>query len=212
MEQLCNSKIFNLILLITIIGEFLLPFILKFFYLGYDSKRMVMSVLGNPKSPVKIIYNIWLVWLGFFLLLTSFVIFSETERTSLKLAVWTFVSISLFAVGAGILSGIFGVNESKDVVTAASIIHGFSSAVGFMALLFYPLLSGVAAFKNNDFIQGTACVSAFVFALIFFVFFIMGDKDKFKDTVFSYAGLWERLSLFFMYVPFLYRAVKNMIA
>ncbi|MDE6133034.1 MAG: DUF998 domain-containing protein, partial [Oscillospiraceae bacterium] len=204
MEKLWSSKIFNLILLITIIGEFLLPFILKFFYLGYDSKKMVMSVLGNPKSPVKIIYNIWHVWLGIFLLLTSFVFFSETEKTSLKLAVLTSVSISVFAVGAGILSGIFGVNESKDVVTAASQIHGFGSAIGFMALLFYPLLSSIAAFRNNDFIQGTVCVSAFIIAVVFFTFFIMGDKEKFKETVFSYAGLWERLCLFFMYVPFLY--------
>lgn len=212
MKDLYKNKIFNSILLITIIGEFLLPFILKHFYPGYNSKTMVMSVLGNPKSPVKIIYNIWLIWLGVFLLLTSFVLFSETEKTSLKLAVWTFISIFLFAVGAGILSGVFGVNESKNVITTASLIHGFGSAIGFMALLFFPLLSGITAIKNKDFIQGTVCISAFVIALIFFVFFIMGDKEEFKETIFSYAGLWERLSLFFMYVPFLYRAVKNLIA
>ena len=212
MAKLCSNKVFNLILLITIIGEFLLPWILKFFYQGYDSKAMVMSALGSPESPVRIIYNIWLIWLGIFLLITSFVIFSEIKETSIILAVITFISISVFAVGAGILAGVFSVNESKDVVTVASQIHGFGSAIGFMTLLFYPLLNSIAAFKNNDFIQGAVCVLAFIIAMIFFIFFIMGDKEEFKETVFSYAGLWERLSLFFMYVPFLYRALKNLIA
>ena len=168
MNKLYTNKIFNLVLLITIIGEFLLPFILKHFYRGYDSKTMVMSVLGSPESPVRSIYNIWLIWLGIFLLFTSFVFFSEIKKTSAALAVMIFISVSVFAVGAGVLSGIFSVNESKEVT--------------------------------------------FVTALILFVFFIMGDKEEFKETVFSYSGLWERSSLFFMYIPFLYRAVKNLSA
>lgn len=211
MKELYNNKIFNLLLLITIIGEFLLPWILKFFYSGYNGKTMVMSVLGSPESPVKIIYNIWLIWLGIFLLLTAFAVFSEIKETSTVLAVMTFILISVFAVGAGILSGIFSVNESKDVVTSASQIHGFGSAIGFMTLVFFPLLSGIAAIKNKDNVQGAICISVFIIALVFFIFFIMGDKEEFKETVFSYTGLWERLSLFFMYVPFLYRAIKNLI-
>lgn len=66
MEELVYSKPFNVVLLITVIGEFLLPWILKYFYVGYDNKTMAMSVLGNPQSPVRLIYNAWLIWLGFF--------------------------------------------------------------------------------------------------------------------------------------------------
>ena len=202
-----ENKIFNLILLCTIIGEFFLPWILKYFYKGYDSKKMVMSALGSPESPVRKIYNVWLVWLGVFLLATSFAIFPEIKKISVVLAVLSFLSVSVFAVGAGILAGIFSVNESKDVVTTASKVHGAGSAVGFMLLLFYPLISGIIAFKSNDIFQGIICVAAFVLALLFFIFFIMGDKEELKDTIFVYEGLWERLTLFFMYVPFLYRAI-----
>jgi len=81
------------------------------------------------------------------------------------------------------------------------------SAIGFMLLLFYPLISGIAAFKNDDILQGIICIAAFVLALLFFAFFIMGDKEELKNTIFVYEGLWERLTLFFMYVPFLYRAI-----
>ena len=205
-----DSFIFNILLLMTILGEFILPWILKHFYKGYNSKTMVMSVLGSPESPVRWIYNAWLVWLGAFLLFTSALVFKNNITISSVLAVLAFISISTFAVGAGILSGLFSVNESKEKVTISSKIHGVGSAIGFMTLLFFPLLQCILAFKSNDMIQGTVCTIAFVLATLFFVFFIMGDKENFKDTVFSYEGLWERLSLFFMYVPFLYITIHNL--
>ena len=205
-----DSFIFNLLLLITILGEFLLPWILKHFYKGYNSKTMVMSVLGSPESPVRLIYNAWLVWLGVFLLFASVLFFKNNFAVSSVLAVLTFISISIFAVGAGILSGLFSVNESKEKITISSKIHGAGSAIGFVTLLFFPLLQCIFAFRSHDIIQGTVCMIAFVLAMLFFVFFIMGDKDNFKDTIFSYEGLWERLSLFFMYVPFLYIAIDNL--
>ena len=178
-----DSFIFNLLLLITILGEFLLPCILKHFYKGYNSKTMVMSVLGSPESPVRWIYNAWLVWLGAFLLFASILFFKNNFAVSSVLAVLTFISISAFAVGAGILSGLFSVNESKEKVTIASKIHGAGSAIGFMTLLFFPLLQCILAFRNHDIIQGTVCMIAFVLAMLFFVFFIIGDKENFKETV-----------------------------
>lgn len=211
MNNLIDSKLFNLLLLITIIGEFLLPWILKHFYKDYNSKTMVMSVLGSPESPVRKIYNVWLVWLGVFLLLTSFLFFKEVNSVSIVLAVLTFISIATFAIGAGILSGLFSVNESKEKVTFASKIHAAGSAMGFMTLMFFPLLQGISAFKSNDIAQGVTCVVAFVASVLFFGFFIMGDKEEFKNTIFVYEGIWERLSLFFMYVPFLYFSINNLV-
>jgi len=211
MIGLINNKIFNILLFITIIGEFLLPWILKHFYKDYNSKTMVMSVLGSPESPVRGIYNVWLVWVGTFLLITSFLLFKEVKTISNVLAILTFISLATFAVGAGILSGLFSVNESKEIVTFASKVHGAGSAIGFMALMFFPLLCGISSFKSDDVVQGIICIIAFIAAVLFFIFFIMGDKEIFKETIFSYEGLWERLSLFFMYVPFLYCAIRNII-
>ena len=63
------------------------------------------------------------------------------------LAILQLISILTFAIGAGILSGLFSVNESKDVVTVASKIHGAGAAIGFMTLLFFPLFSAIFEFK-----------------------------------------------------------------
>ena len=66
MDKIITSKLFNSILLLTIIGEFFLPWILSRHYDGYNSKMMAMSALGSPQSPVRVIYNTWLIWLGLF--------------------------------------------------------------------------------------------------------------------------------------------------
>lgn len=211
MSNIINSKFFNILLIITIIGEFVLPWILKHFYEGYNSKTMVMSALGSPESPVRVVYNVWLVWLGVFLLITSFLFYHEVSAISKVLAILTFISIAAFAVGAGILSGLFSVNESKEIVTLASQIHGVGAAIGFMALMFFPLLQSISGFKSNDIMQGIICIIAFIVAMLFFAFFIMGDKETLRETIFAYEGLWERLSLFSMYVPFLYCAIRNII-
>ena len=206
-----NSNFFNIILLFTIIGEFLLPWILKHFYPGYDSKMMILSLLGNPESPVHIVYNIWLIWLGCFLTFTGLVYFSFFKEMFPILSVFMLFSVVLFAVGAGVLSGIFSMNKTKAEVTFASKIHGAGAAIGFMALLFFPLLCAVMAFLQSDFIFGVVCLTAFVFAFICFVFFILGDKKEFSKTIFRFEGMWERLTLFFMYVPFLYKAVHRLL-
>lgn len=208
MKSLTDSKIFNALLFFTVVGEFFLPWLLKRFYSGYDSQKMAMSVLGSSESPVRSIYNGWLIWLGLFLSLTAFAYFFELRGRSPVLAALTLLSVGVFALGAGLLSGVFSVNESKDTMTTASMIHGAGAAVGFMTLLFFPLITAVSAFGKHETAYGAVCVIAFIFALVFFVMFIIGDKEQFRGTVLSYEGLWERLALFFMYIPFYYRTVK----
>lgn len=63
MRNIAGNRVFNMILLFTIIGEFIVPWILERFYSEYNGKIMVMSVLGSPQSPVRLVYNIWLIWL-----------------------------------------------------------------------------------------------------------------------------------------------------
>lgn len=212
MDKIMTCKLFNSILLITIIGEFFLPWILGKYYDGYNSKTMVMSALGSPQSPVRVIYNTWLIWLGLFFTFVAIAYFLTARIDFPILSVLLLISIGVFAVGAGLISGIFHVNENKDIVTAASKIHGISAAIGFMTFLFFPLLNGILTFKQDNFIFGVISVISFILALIFFVCFIMGDKKQFQNTMLRYEGLWERLTLLCMYIPLVYKAVYNLLS
>ena len=211
MRNIADNRLFNMILLFTVIGEFFLPWILEQFYAEYNGKIMVMSALGSPQSPVRHVYNLWLVWLGGFLAFTAGAYFLSLRVKFPVLAVFMLFSIGTFAVGAGLISGCFSVNESKDIVTAASKIHGVSAAIGFMALLFFPLLNGIVSVKQKDIIESAIGIISFILAFAFFICFIMGDKEQFQNTVLKYEGLWERLTLFCMYVPFIYKAIGSLL-
>ncbi len=210
MKNTADNRFFNMILLFTIIGEFIVPWILEQFYSEYNGMKMVMSVLGSLQSPVRLVYNLWLVWLGGFLAYTAGVYFMSFRVNFPVLAVFMLLSIGFFAVGAGLLSGFFSVNESKYIVTTASKIHGISAAIGFMALLLFPLLNGIVSFKQNGTLEGIISISSFVLSLIFFACFVMGDKEQFQNTPLKYEGLWERLTLFCMYIPFVYKSMSNL--
>ena len=210
MKNIADNRFFNMILLFTIIGEFIVPWILEQFYFEYNGKKMVMSVLGSPQSPVRLVYNLWLVWLGGFLAYTAGAYFLSLRARFPVLAVFMLLSIGFFAVGAGLISGFFSVNESKYIVTTASKIHGIGAAIGFMALLLFPLLNGIVSFKQNDTLEGIISISSFVLSLIFFACFVMGDKEQFQNTPLKYEGLWERLTLFCMYIPFVYKSMSNL--
>ncbi len=211
MRNMADNRFFNMVLLFTIMGEFFIPWILEQFYAEYNGKLMAMSALGSPQSPVRLLYNLWLVWLGGFLTFTATVYFLSLRVKFPVLAVFILLSIGIFAIGAGLISGFFSVNESKDIITTASKIHGAGAAIGFMTLLFFPLLNGIISFKEKDIIEGIISISSFALSLVFFVCFVMGDKVQFQNTLLKYEGLWERFTLFCMYVPFIYRAIGSLL-
>lgn len=105
MRNIMDNRLFNIILLFTIIGEFFIPLVLEQFYAEYNGKIMVMSALGNPRSPVQLIYNLWLIWLGGFLAFTAIVYFLSIRVRFPVLAVFVLLSIGIFAIGAGLISG-----------------------------------------------------------------------------------------------------------
>lgn len=210
MKNAADSKLFHTILLLTITGEFVVPWILSRFYSGYNGRLMVMSALGSPQSPVRLIYNLWLVWLGGFLTFTAISYFAKMRAEFPCISILIALSIGTFAVGAGHISGFFSVSGSKDSVTTASRIHGAGAAIGFMALLLFPLLNGIGAFRQNDTVEGIVSISAFALAFICFACFVMGDKEQFQNTILKYEGLWERLTLCCMYIPFVYKSMGNL--
>lgn len=210
MRDLLSSPVYNVLLLVTVGGEFVLPWVLGHFWRDYDPKTTVMSVLGSPQSPVRGVYNAWLVWLGCFLSLAALARWNDARAEHPVLAAALLASIGSFAVGAGVIAGLFSVNESRAEVTTASKIHGAGSALGFTALLFFPLFDALLALKRGDGVGAAFGFAAFAAALGCFAAFVMGDKERFKNTELAWAGVWERASLLCMYAPFVFGALRRL--
>lgn len=189
------------ILPILFLLDLLIPFSLAPFYKGYDHLTQVMSVLGNPKAPLHLIYNSWLILFGIALLFGGSQLYPAVAGTSKTAAAALFTVIGAYAIGGCILSGIFSVEETKSLETLSARIHGYGSAIGFLFLCFAPLLVGIYFIKKADWGLGVFSLVCFFFAVGFFVLFVMADKPSYKGTVIALEGLWQRLSLCSMYLP-----------
>jgi hypothetical protein len=196
-------------LLIAMAGDIIVSLVLPLFYKGYSITGMSISALGNPQSPVRMPFNIWMLIEGILFLAAIPAFIISYRPVSGGLAVTTAVFIAVFAVGACIFTCFFSVNESKDVVTTASRIHGAASVIGFMLFLFVPLLVAIFSFKNREGAAGWISIACFVLSLVFFVLFVMSDKEEFSRTFIANEGLWQRLNLLFMYMPLAITAVKR---
>ena len=199
------------LLLTAMAGDLLVSFVLSLFYKGYSNLKNSISALGNPSSPVRIPFNIWMLIEGILFLLALPALYAKYHLVSGFLTVLLMVFIAVFAVGACIFTCFFSVNESKDVVTVQSKIHGIGSVTGFMLFLFVPLIASILSFKAGDKALGVTGIVCFILSLVSFSLFVMADKEEFKDTVINNEGLWQRVNLLFMYLPLALAAVRFMV-
>ncbi|MBR4254713.1 MAG: DUF998 domain-containing protein [Lentisphaeria bacterium] len=196
-------------LLTAMAGDLLVSWFLSLFYSEYNCLKMSISALGNPSSPVRVPFNIWMLAEGILFLLALPAVDRYFRSISGGITTVLIAFIAVFAVGACIFTCFFSVNESRDVVTVASKIHGAGSVTGFMLFLFVPLLMAGLYFKDHNGTMGTVSIVCFVLALVFFTLFVMSDKPHFKGTFVDNEGLWQRLNLLFMYLPL---AITSVIA
>jgi len=198
-------------LLIAMAGDILVSWVMPLFCKDYSSMKMSVSALGNPKSTVRLPFNLWMFTEGVLFLCALPAIYKCYHAVSGKLTVTLMIFTAVFAVGACIFTCFFSVNETKDIVTTASKIHGAGSVIGFMLFLFAPLLTAILSFKNSESTAGIISIISFVLALVFFTLFVMSDKEEFAGTVIASEGLWQRLNLIFMYLPIMAVSIKKIL-
>ena len=183
--------------IIILVADNLLPLLLARFYPRYKHKEMALSVLGSRQSPVKWIYNLWCIISGVVFCIAPYSIYQESCN-GLAIAIW--ILLAIYGIGCEIISGLCPLNESRQDRDIITKIHGGASAIGFMMLLVVPLLMAILQYQSAQMLLGTVSIVCFVFAFMFFCFFIMGEKEKFAKTVLRYGGLWQRLVLAVCYV------------
>lgn len=191
----------SIILPFLLAADLIIPFLLAPSYKGYHHLSQVMSVLGNPKAPLHFVYNIWLVALGFSIVISAIWIYPVIAKVSGVIAGLLLAVLLIYAIGGCILSGFFSVGETKGLDTLPEKIHGYGSVIGFLLLTLAPLFIGLYYFKVSNQLFAVISFICFLLAIGFFVLFIMADKPQYQGTFISLEGLWQRLSLLSMYFP-----------
>ena len=161
---------FSNILPFLLIADLIIPFVLAPTYKGYGHLTQVMSVLGNSKAPLHLIYNIWLVVFGVSILISTLQLYPTVAQVSNSISIMLFSVIVIYALGGCILSGIFSVGETKSLETLSAKIHGYGSVIGFLLLTLAPLFVGLYFFKVSNGLLGILSLICFIFAIGFLLY------------------------------------------
>ncbi len=179
--------------LIGMAGDFVIPSILAREYPGYSHLRDTISTLGTAGSPVKRQLSIWLIVLG-----VCFLGFALGQGTRFHLFTWRhwlyLAGILAFALGAGILAGIFPEDPPGTAETVSGKIHGIGAGVGFILLLLVPLWARGMAECSAVRVWNTL---GFSIALVAFILFLVSGKSS--GFLAQWTGLWQRFYLAVIY-------------
>ena len=199
------DKMTGFILGVIIMDCLIIPIVLGQYYPGYNHGTMVLSVLGGKESPVRWIYNFWIICLGVVFIGISISLFQGYKETSYVGALLLVIVTMSYALFDCFVSGVFSIGSSKEMVTLGEKIHGYGSAIGCTLFLFAGLLGTFLLWKNH---VGAAVflLCCFILAFITFGIFVMGEdittaKNSWEKII-SQTGLWQRISFFLMYTPY----------
>lgn len=179
------------------------PFLVAIPYKGYSHLDSTMSVLGCRNSPLRLVYSLWTIVSGIVFVWAGHRLLQAYSEPYPAISIALFLCLALYGIGCEVLSGLFPVNESKGDIDTSTKIHGAGSVVGFVALLFAPLLLGIMALGTGAVGKGIVSLIAFVLALGAMALFIMSDKPERKERPYAHEGLWQRVTMALLYLPFL---------
>nr|WP_280954412.1 DUF998 domain-containing protein [Methanohalophilus levihalophilus] len=185
--------------MIATVGDFLVTFVLGFFYPNYNHLTLVMSELGTVQSPVATWINLWWIVFGVLIIVFAFGYRKAFPSGKKSVRIVTLL-ILLFGIGAGIGAGLFPMEPGGTETTLTGKLHGICAGTGFIAIMFVPLVSLGIFHRRSATKMYWSSIGAFLFGLIFFFLFVVSENSSSIDGILGYTGLWQRLFLLSQYV------------
>lgn len=197
------------LLIIAVISELVLPFVLGRYIKGFSQIEMLISNFGETGMPTKMAFKIWEIINGCLFILAAPAFYARFEHTSQPLAMWTAICIAIFGLGDCIITGLVDRANSTAEVGFTSLLHNYASGAGFVALLIGTFLLIWLFYLEHNIGMVIAFIIIFILSSIFMFLFAMPKIPIINAFQVSHRGLWQRLNLLFLYLPFLIIAVKN---
>lgn len=204
------KKLSPLFLICAVIGDFSLPYYLGRFYSDFNQMTMIISQLGEPTSPVQNYFNNGSVVTGTLFVLASFGIYNFFQSESKRFAQIIAGAIALYGFGDCILTGLVHISESASFFSPAYFLHAAFSGISMMAMMFVPLLLAYQATLKHQKVLSlfySVCLIGSILALLLFAAYYLPVIGRWLSST---RGFWQRLSLFFLYLPALSIAFRQL--
>ena len=204
------KKISPLFLICAVIGDFSLPYYLGRFYSDFNQMTMIISQLGEPTSPVQNYFNNGSVVTGTLFVLASFGIYVFFQSESKRFAQIIAGAIALYGFGDCILTGLVHISESASFFSPAYFLHAAFSGISMVAMMFVPLVLAYQATLKQQKVLSlfySVCLIGSILALLLFAAYYLPVLGRWLSST---RGFWQRLSLFFLYLPALSIAFRQL--
>ncbi|MGM0113205.1 DUF998 domain-containing protein [Enterococcus sp. DIV0187] len=204
------KKLSPLFLICAVIGDFSLPYYLGRFYSDFNQMTMIISQLGEPTSPVQNYFNNGSVVTGTLFVLASFGIYDFFRSESKRFAQILAGAIALYGFGDCILTGLVHISESASFFSPAYFLHAAFSGISMVAMMFVPLVLAYQAALNQQKVRSlfySVCLIGSILALLLFAAYYLPVIGRWLSST---RGFWQRLSLFFLYLPALSIAFRQL--
>lgn len=198
-------------LLIAVISDFLTPYVLGIFYPQLNQLTDVISLFGDVGSPVRPAFLVWSVVAGSFYVFSLPAIYQTSKETSKSLAVSLVMSLGLYGVGDCIFTGLFSVDTEQAQWNLSTWIHNIGSGVGYAGFFVFSFLLYLLSKKQKNMKKNKIYLSFFGLNII--VAFLYGCTRVpviNQLTMFSFLGLWQRISFFCNYLPIIYYVIDHL--
>jgi hypothetical protein len=195
------KKLSPLFLICAVIVDFSLPYYLGRFYSDFNQMTMIISQLGEPTSPVQNYFNNGSVVTGTLFVLASFGIYDFFQSESKRFAQILAGAIAIYGFGDCILTGLVHISESASFFSPAYFLHAAFSGISMVVMMFVPLvLAYQAALKQQKVLSlfYSVCLIGSILALLLFAAYYLPVIGRWLSST---RGFWQRLSLFFLYLP-----------
>ena len=161
---------------------------------GYDWMRESISRLGEVGSPMQTPAMVWGISTAALLLLFANgfrLLFPSTTAVRLATA-----AISIYAMGEGLGSGLFPIDQLDAPITASGALHEILSVIGDVGIVSLPfILLRLPHFQNHlNFKRYLKWVIAIGFLCI--ALFTLAKYVPQFHAISDYKGLWQRFYTF----------------
>lgn len=197
-------------LIVAVFSELALPFVLGHFVSGYSQTEMLISSFGETGMRTKAAFRLWEILNGCLFILAAPAFYHRFTATNPKLALCLGIFIVAFGIGDCIITGLVSRAKTTEEVGFASLLHNYASGAGFVALLLGTLVLMWLYYQEKN--QGMVMSMVFIFLLasLFMLLFAMPKLPIIKAFQVSHRGLWQRLNLLFLYLPYVLVSLETL--
>lgn len=199
------------LLLLAIISEIALPFILARYYPNYSQINNLISTFGETDSPTKWAFKIWEIINGSLFVLSAPAIYDRFKETNHRFALILSLLVVVFGLGDCIITGLFDRAANQSEVDFTSLLHNYASGAGFVALLIGTLLLFLLYRQEKNELFTIFLPLIFLVAMVFMFLFAMPKIPIISQFQISHRGLWQRLNLWFLYLPYFLTAIQSLL-